>query len=157
MAIRFHPALFDAEKFEAIQKGDFLRRIRFAILPGRHFDGLLDGYDIGSMRVDEETGRAIGSLVDYLFDHLPFEAWDCPDLPGLIGLLGKLTERYGSLVEESGYQYLGYLRADEAAILQSLLAGFPEASEQTRKEILAMREILSIAERYGAGIIFSQS
>jgi hypothetical protein len=157
MAIGFHPALFDAYRFESMQKGDLLRRIRFAILPGRHFDGLLDGYDISSLRIDEETGRPVGSLVDYLYDSLPFENGGCPDSPGLMDLLGRLTERHGSLVEETSGQYLGYLHAEEVILLQALLIAFQSASVQTRSEITAMREILAVAAQHGTGLLLVQS
>lgn len=157
MSIGYRTALFDAQQFESLQKGDILRRIRFAIPPGRHFEDALDGYDISSLRVEEDPRRPIGSIVDLLLERLPLEDADYPGLPGLLDLLGKLTERHGVLVQETGYAYLGYLNAAEVTVLRSLLEGLESTSAITKAELSAMVKILSIAEQHHMGLILSQS
>ena len=156
MSICFHPALFDADRFISLKKGDILRRIRASIIPGRHFSGAIDGYDIISFRVEEDTSRPVGSLVDYLFEHLPIENADNPDIPRMILLLGRMTERYGNLVEKTDNLYLGYLTAEEVVLLRGQLERCRFDTYQTMTERAAMVKILTVAERHGSGLIFSQ-
>jgi hypothetical protein len=156
MSIFFHPDLFDADRFLSLTKGDILRRIRAAILPGRHFSSAIDGYDIISFRVEEEPYRPVGSIVDYLFDRLPAEVSSNPELPKMILLLGKMTERYGNLAVETNSIYLGYLTSGEAAALRGQLERCGYDTLQTKNEKAAMVKILSVAERHAAGLIFSQ-
>ncbi|MFN2298211.1 MAG: hypothetical protein ACK2UB_05135 [Anaerolineales bacterium] len=156
MSICFHPALFDADRFESLKKGDILRRIRSSIVPGRHFPGAIDGYDIISFRVEEDTSRPLGSIVDYLFEHLPIENADHPDLPKMILLLGRMTERYGNLAEQTDNLYLGYLSAEEVTLLRSQLERCRYDTYQTMTERAAMVKILIVAERHKSGLILSQ-
>ncbi len=156
MSIGYRPALFDAQRFESLTSGDILRRIQFAILPGRHFTPEIDGFDIRSFRVEEEPRTPIGSIVDYLFDRLPGENQDHPDLAELTALLGKLTERHGSLVAETDYIYLGYLKADEVITLRKHLERCNFSTDRTLLELSAMVKILAVAEEHGSGLIFSQ-
>jgi hypothetical protein len=156
MSIGYRPALFDAQRFESLTSGDILRRIRFAIMPGRHFSSEIDGYDIRSFRVEEDPHTPIGSIVDYLFDRLPREDQDHPDLPELLTLLGKLTERHGSLAAETDYIYLGYLNAGEVSALRRHLERCSFSTDRTLVELSAMVKILAIAEEHGTGLIFSQ-
>jgi hypothetical protein len=156
MSIGFHPDLFNAERFQSLQTGDILRRIRASIVPGRHFPALIDGYDIISFRVEEEPYRPVGSLVDYLSDHLPIEDSANPDLAEMVLLLQNLTERHGNLARETGSEYLGYLTAGEVTILRGQLERCGFETAQTMNEKTAMVKILAIAERHGTGLIFSQ-
>lgn len=156
MSISFQPALFDAERFQSLKKGDLLRRIRAAILPGRHFSAAIDGYDIVSFRVEEDPYRPVGSIVDYLFEHLPLENSDNPDLPKMILLLGNLTERYGNLAGKTDNLYLGYLTAGEVTLLRGQLERCRYDTYQTMTERAAMVKILTVAERHEAGLILSQ-
>jgi hypothetical protein len=156
MSICFHPALFNADQFKTLKKGDILRRIRGSIVPGRHFSGTIDGYDIISFRVEEEPYHPVGSIVDYLFEHLPIENSANPDLPKMILLLGNLTERYGNLAGETDNTYLGYLTAGEVTLLRSQLERCTYDTYQTMTEKAAMVKILGVAERHGMGLIFSQ-
>jgi hypothetical protein len=156
VSIGFHPDLFNADQFQSLKKGDIFRRIRSAIVPGRHFSGVFDGYDIVSFRVEEEPYRPVGSIVDYLFEHLPMENPANPDLPKMILLLGSLTERYGNLAGETDNLYLGYLSADEVTLLRSQLERCAYDTLQTKNEKAAMVKILSIAEQHGTGLIYSQ-
>jgi hypothetical protein len=157
MAIGFHPALFDAERFQSLAKGDIRRRVKFSIRPGKFFSREIDGYDIASFRFEEEPYRPVGSIVDYLFDHLPEEAPNHPGLPKTILLLGKLTERYGNLADGTDAIYLGYLNAGEVILLRTQLAACPYDTFRTMEEKNAMVKILSVAERNGTGLIFSQT
>jgi hypothetical protein len=157
MSIFFRPDLFDAEQFQALIKGDIFRRIRASIVPGRHFSAALDGYDITSFRVEEESDHPVGSLVDYLFERLPLEAAANPELPKLIPLLGRLTERYGNLADETDHIFLGYLTAAEAATLRGQLERCGYETVQTFYEKSALMKILSVAEEHGTGLILSQS
>jgi hypothetical protein len=156
MSISFQPALFDAERFQSLKKGDLLRRIRAAILPGRYFPAAIDGYDIISFRVEEDPYRPVGSIVDYLFEHLPIENPANPDLPKMILLLGNLTERYGNLAEKTENLYLGYLTAEEVTLLRGQLERCRYDTYQTMTERAAMVKILTVAERHGSGLILSQ-
>jgi hypothetical protein len=156
MSIGFHPALFDAERFQSLAKGDIRRRIQFSIRPGKFFSRDIDGYDIASFRFEEEPYRPVGSLVDYLFDHLPEESPDHPGLPKTILLLSKLTERYGNLADATDATYLGYLNAEEVILLRTHLEACPYDTFRTMEEKGAMVKILSVAERNGTGLILSQ-
>ncbi len=156
MSIGFHPDLFDTNRFHSLQKGDILRRIRASIVPGRNFPAAIDGYDIISFRVEEETNRPVGSLVDYLSEHLPAEDSANADLPEMIDLLRNLTERYGNLAGETENEYLGYLTAGEVTVLRDQLERCGFTTAQTMNEKTAMVKILAIAERHGTGLIFSQ-
>ncbi len=117
---------------------------------------MLDGYDIVSFRVEEEPYRPVGSIVDYLCEHLPEEDSSNPDLPEMVNLLNALTERHGNLARDTDCTYLGYLTAGEVSLLRGQLerAGFETA--QTMNEKSAMVKILAIAEQHGTGLIFSQ-
>lgn len=156
MSIFFHVDLFNADRFISLKKGDILRRIRASIVPGKHFSGAMDGYDIISFRVEEEPYRPVGSIVDYLFEHLPSEDTANPDLPKMILLLGTLTERYGNLAGETDNLYLGYLTAAEVNLLRGQLERCAYGTVQTKNEKSAMVKILSVAERHGTGLILSQ-
>jgi hypothetical protein len=156
VSICFHPALFNAERFKSLNKGDILRRIGAAIVPGKHFSGTIDGYDINSFRVEKEPYLPVGSLVDYLFEHLPIENSANPDLPKMILLLGKLTERYGNLAGETDNLHLGYLTAEEVTLLRGQLERSRYDTFQTMTEGAAMVKILGVAERHGTGLLFSQ-
>jgi hypothetical protein len=156
MAIGFQLALFNAERFESLKKGDILRRIRASIVPGRHYSGTIDGYDIRSYRVEEEPYRPVGSIADYLFEHLPIENPSNPDLPKMILLMGNLTERYGNLAGETNHLYLGYLTAGEVTMLRGQLERCTYDTYQTMTEKAAMVKILGVAERNGMGLILSQ-
>lgn len=156
MSICYHPDLFDSDRFQSLHKGDILRRIRASIVPGRYFPAAIDGYDIISFRVEEDPYRPVGSLVDYLFEHLPIEDAANPDLPKMILLLGNLTERYGNLAAKTDHLYLGYLTADEVTMLRGQLERCAYDTLQTMNEKSAMVKILGIAERHSSGLIFSQ-
>jgi hypothetical protein len=156
MSICFHPDLFDAERFKSLLKGDILRRIRASIVPGRNFPAMIDGYDIISFRVEEEPYRPVGSIADYLTEHLPTEDSANPDLSEMILLLRNLTERYGNLAGETDSEYLGYLTAGEVTVLRDQLERCGFETAQTMNEKTAMVKILAIAERHGTGLIFSQ-
>ncbi|MBN2084829.1 MAG: hypothetical protein JW748_06350 [Anaerolineales bacterium] len=156
MSICFHPDLFDAERFQSLQKGDILRRIRASIIPGRNFPATVDGYDILSFRVEEEPYRPIGSIVDYLAEQLPEEDAANPDLAEMTLLLRNLTERHGNLARETDSTYLGYLTAGEVRLLRGQLERCGFETAQTMNEKTAMVKILAIAERRGTGLIFSQ-
>jgi hypothetical protein len=156
MSICFHPDLFDAERFQSLQKGDILRRIRASIIPGRNFPARIDGYDIVSFRVEEQPYRPVGSIVDYLTEHLPDEDSANPDLPEMVNLLKALTERHGNLARETDCTYLGYLTAGEVSLLRGQLERCGFETAQTMNEKSAMVKILAIAERSGTGLIFSQ-
>jgi hypothetical protein len=156
MSIGYRPALFDAQRFESLSNGDIQRRIRCAILPGRHFSSEIDGFDIRSFRMQAEPRTPIGSIVDYLYDRLPGENPDNPDLAEALGLLGKLTERHGALAAETDYIYLGYLNAGEVATLRRRLEGCSFSTDRTLVELAAMVKILAVAEEHGTGLIFSQ-
>jgi hypothetical protein len=157
MSISFHADLFDAEQFQTLKKGDIFRRIRASIVPGRPIGAAVDGYDIISFRVEEDPYRPVGSLVDYLYERLPNEAADNPDLPEMIPLLGRLTERHGNLAAETDYIFLGYLTAPEAATLRGLLERCTYETVQTFNEKSALIKILGVAEEKGMGLILSQS
>jgi hypothetical protein len=157
MSIGFHPALFDADRYQSLAKGDIHRRIQFSIRPGKFYSREIDGYDIASFRFEEEPYRPVGSIVDYLFDHLPEEAPHHPGLPKTMLLLGKLTERYGNLAEATDSIYLGYLNAREVILLRTQLAACPYDTFRTMEEKNAMVKILSVAERNGTGLILSQN
>jgi hypothetical protein len=156
MSIGFHPALFDAQRYQSLAKGDINRRIQFSILPGKYYSREINGYDISSFRFEEEPYRPVGSIVDYLFDHLPEEAPNYPDLPKLILLLGKLTERYGNLADDTDAVYLGYLNSEEVVLLRGQLEECPYDTLRTMEEKNAMVQILSVAAGKGAGLILSQ-
>jgi len=156
MSIGFHPDLFDAGRFQLLQKGEITRRIRASIVPGKNFPDLIDGYDIISFRVEEDPYRPAGSLVDYLYDHLPVEDFDNPNLSELLQLLGNLTERHGNLAGETDHVYLGYLTAAEVSLLRSRLELSRCDTPQTIGERDAMVKILAVAEKRGTGLIFSQ-
>jgi hypothetical protein len=156
MSIGFQPALFNADRFINLKKGDIFRRIRASIVPGRHYSGAIDGYDIISFRVEEDPYRPVGSIVDYLFEHLPMENSANPDLPKMILLLGNLTERYGNLAGKTDNIYLGYLTAEEVKLLRGQLERCRFDTYQTMTEKNAMVKILSVAERNGMGLILSQ-
>ena len=156
MSIVFHPALFDANQFQSLVKGDINRRIQFSIPPGKYFSLDIDGYDIASFRFEQEPYRPVGSIADYLFDHLPDEAPGFPGLPKMILLLGKLTERYGNLAGATDSVYLGFLNADEVALLRTQLAECPYDTVRTMEEKIAMGKILTVAENKGMGLILSQ-
>jgi hypothetical protein len=156
MSIGFHPDLFNADRFQSLQKGEILRRIRASIVPGRHFPAAIDGYDITSFRVEEDPYQPVGSIVDWLFEHLPIEDSKNPDLPKMILLLGNLTERYGNLARETDNLYLGYLTAEEVTMLRGQLERCRYDTLQTKNEKAAMVKILGIAERHASGLIFSQ-
>ncbi|MGB7537043.1 MAG: hypothetical protein WBM17_00745 [Anaerolineales bacterium] len=156
MSIGFHPDLFNAERFLSLQTGDILRRIRASIVPGKHFPARIDGYDIISFRIEEEPYRPVGSIVDYLSDHLPVEDSANADLPEMLVLLGNLTERYGNLAGKTDCEYLGYLTAGEVTVLRDQLERCGFETAQTMNEKTAMVKILAIAERHGTGLIFSQ-
>ncbi len=157
MSIGFLPALFDAKRYQSLAKGDIRRRIQFSILPGKYFARDIDGYDIASFRFEEEPYRPVGSIVDYLFDHLPEEAPRHPGLPKTILLLGKLTERYGNLADATDANYLGFLTAEEVVLLRAQLEACPYDTFRTMEEKNAMVKILSVAERNGTGLILSQA
>ncbi len=157
MSICFHPDLFNAAQFISLKKGDIFRRIRASILPGNHFSGALDGYDIISFRVEEDPYLPVGSFVDYLFEHLPMENSQNPDLPKIILLLGNLTERYGNLASETDNIYLGYLTAEEVKTLRGQLEGCKYDTLQTKYEKAALEKILSVAEDHRTGLILSQN
>ncbi len=156
MSIVFRPALFDAKRYQSLLKGDIRRRIQFAIPPGNYFPRDIDGYDIASFRFEQEPYRPVGSIVDYLFDHLPEEVPNYPDLPRMILLLGKLTERHGNLAEATDSIYLGYLSPEEVILLRSQLTACPYETFRTMEEKDAMVKILSVAESNGMGLILSQ-
>jgi hypothetical protein len=156
MSIGFQPALFDAQRYQSLTKGDIHRRIQFSILPGKFFSREIDGYDIASFRFEQEPYHPVGSIVDYLFDHLPGEAADFPGLPKTMLLLGKLTERYGNLAEMTDAIYLGYLNAEEVAFLRAQLDACPYDTLRTMDEKNAMVKILFVAEQKGMGLILSQ-
>jgi len=156
MSIGYHPDLFDADRFQSLQKGEIARRIRASIVPGKNFPALIDGYDIISFRVEEDPYRPVGSLVDFLYDHLPVEDFDNPDLLEILRLLGNLTERHGNLGGETDHLYLGYLTAAEVTLLRSRLELSKCDTLQTIGERDAMVKILAIAEKRGTGLIFSQ-
>jgi hypothetical protein len=156
MSIGFHPALFDAQRYQSLAKGDIHRRIQFSIRPGNFFSRDIDGYDIASFRFEEDPYRPVGSIVDYLFDHLPGEAANYPGLPKTILLLAKLTERYGNLAEVTDAIYLGYLNAEEVALLRAQLETCPYDTIRTMDEKNAMVKILSIAEQKRTGLLLSQ-
>jgi hypothetical protein len=157
MSICYHPALFDADQFKSLKKGDVVRRIRASIVPGRHFADAIDGYDIVSFRVEEDPYRPVGSLVDFLFEHLPTEDPSNPELAKMILLLGALTERYGNLADETDNVYLGYLTADEVKLLRGQLERCAYDTLQTLNERNALVKILRVAERRGTGLILSQN
>lgn len=156
MSIGFYPALFDAQRYQSLVKGDINRRIQFSILPGSYFPGEIDGYDIASFRYEEEPYRPVGSIVDFLFDHLPEEAPQYPELPKLILLLGKLTERYGNLADDTDAVYLGYLNSEEVVLLRRQLEECPYDTFRSMEEKNAMVKILSVAAGRGTGLILSQ-
>jgi len=156
MSIIFHPALFDAKRFQSLAKGDLQRRIQFAIPPGNTFGRDIDGYDISSFRFEQEPYRPVGSIVDYLFDHLPDEAPTFPGLARMILLLGKLTERYGNLADATDAIYLGFLNAEEVALLRAQLEQCPYDTYRTMEEKNALGKILAVAENQGMGLILSQ-
>ena len=156
MSINFHPDLFNAEQFKSLKKGDIFRRIRASIIPGKHFPGMIDGYDISSFRVEEEPYRPVGSIVDYLIDYLPQEDSTNPALPQVILLLGSLTERMGNLAAETDNLYLGYLSAEEVTTLRDHLERCAYDTLQTKNEKAAMVKILNVADQHGTGLIFSQ-
>jgi hypothetical protein len=157
MSICFHPALFNAAQFQSLKKGDIFRRIRASIIPGKHYPSVIDGYDIISFRVEEEPYRPVGSLVDYLCEHLPLENLSNPELSDTIRLLENLTEQHGNLAGETDNLYLGYLTAEEVISLRRGLEGCTYETLQTMNEKAAMINILDIAERYEAGLILSQN
>jgi hypothetical protein len=156
MSIVYHANLFHVDRFLSLEKGDISRRIRAAIVPGKHFPAEIDGHDVVSFRVEEDPYRPVGSLVDYLFDHLPMENPANPEIPKVILLLGRLTERYGNLAGKTDNEFLGYLTAEEVAQLRGQLERCAFDTLQTMKEKAAMVKILSIAEQHGTGLIFSQ-
>ncbi|MBN1440330.1 MAG: hypothetical protein JW929_13060 [Anaerolineales bacterium] len=156
MSIGFQPFLFDDARFLSLKKGDVFRRIRASIPPGKHFDGAIDGYDIKSFRVEEDPYRPVGSLVDFLFEHIPMENAENPELPAILALLGNLTERHGNLAGETDHIYLGYLTAAEVRALRGQLERCRYDTLQTKNEKEAMVKILDIAERRETGLIFSQ-
>jgi hypothetical protein len=156
MSIGFHADLFDADRFQSLQKGDIFRRVRASIVPGRYFPDAIDGYDIVSFRVEEDPYRPVGSIVDFLFEHLPTEDSKNPELPKMILLLGNLTERYGNLAGKTDNLYLGYLTAAEVIMLRGQLERCAYDTLQTMNEKAALVKILGIAERHGAGLIYSQ-
>jgi hypothetical protein len=125
-------------------------------VPGKNFPALIDGYDIISFRVEEDPYRPVGSLVDFLYDYLPVEDFDNPNLSEILQLLGNLTERHGNLAGETDQLYLGYLTAVEVTLLRSLLERSKCDSLQTMSERDAMVKILGIAEKRRTGLIFSQ-
>jgi hypothetical protein len=157
MSICFHPDLFNDAQFTSLKKGDIFRRIRASILPGKYYSGTIDGYDIVSFRVEEDPYRPVGSLVDYLYEHLPLENSQNPDLPKIMPLLGNLTERHGNLAGETDSIYLGYLTAGEVTTLRKQLAHCRWDTLQTKHEATALVKILSIAEEHGSGLILSQN
>jgi hypothetical protein len=156
MSIIFHPALFDAERYQSLAKGDIHRRIQFAIPPGNHFSRDIDGYDIASFRFEQDPYRPVGSIVDYLFDHLPEEAPNFPGLAQMLQLLGKLTERHGNLTGATDAIYLGFLSAGEVSLLRAQLERCPYDTYRTMEEKNAMGKILALAEQKGMGLILSQ-
>ncbi len=156
MSIVFHPALFDADRYQSLAKGDIHRRIQFAIPPGKPFARDIDGYDIASFRFEQDPYRPVGSIVDYLFDHLPEEAPNFPGLTRMILLLGKLTERYGNLADSTDAIYLGFLNAGEVSQLRTQLESCPYDTSRTMEEKNAMGKILALAEQKRMGLILSQ-
>jgi hypothetical protein len=156
MSIVFHLALFDAKRYQSLAKGDIHRRIQFSIPPGNYFSRDIDGYDIASFRFEQEPYRPVGSIVDYLFNHLPDEAPDFPGLTRMILLLGKLTERYGHLADATDAIYLGFLNPDEVILLRMQLEQCPYDTFRTMEEKNAMGKILAVAENKGMGLILSQ-
>lgn len=156
MSIVFHLALFDAKRYQSLAKGDIHRRIQFSIPPGNYFSRDIDGYDIASFRFEQEPYRPVGSIVDYLFNHLPDEAPDFPGLTRMILLLGKLTERYGNLADATDAIYLGFLNPDEVILLRMQLEQCPYDTFRTMEEKNAMGKILAVAENKGMGLILSQ-
>jgi hypothetical protein len=157
MSIFFLPVLFNAQRFESLATGDIRRRIQSSIVPGVFFTRVLDGYDIGSFRVETEPERPVGSIVDYLHEKLPSEAADHPDLADLLSLLGKLTDRQGALAEATDHMYLGYLNAEEVVRLRGHLERCSFSTLQTLTEISAMVKILDVAERHQTGLLYSQT
>jgi hypothetical protein len=157
MSISYHPDLFNALQFISLKKGDIFRRIRSSIIPGNFFAEIIDGYDIVSFRVEEDPYLPVGSFVDFLFEHLPMENSENPEIPKIIPLLGNLTERYGNLAGETDNIYLGYLTAEEVTTLRGQLERCRFDTLQTKYEKDALVKILSVAEDHGTGLILSQN
>jgi hypothetical protein len=157
MSISFRPDLFDAEQFQSLKKGDIFRRIRASIVPGRPFDEAVGDYDVVSFRVEEDPYRPVGSLIDYLYERLPNEAAADPELPEMIRLLGRLTERCGNLAGDTDHIFLGYLTAAEAATLRRQLEGCRYETIQTFNEKTALIKILRVAEEKGMGLLMSET
>lgn len=157
MSIFFLPVLFNAQRFESLVSGDIRRRIQSSIVPGVSFSHILDGYDIGSFRVETEPERPVGSIVDYLYERLPSEAADHSDLADLIALLGKLTDKEGNLAEATDHLYLGYLTAPEVVQLRGYLERCSFSTLQTLTEISAMVKILAVAEEHETGLLYAQN
>jgi hypothetical protein len=157
MSIFFLPVLFNAQQFESLTTGDIRRRIQSSIVPGVTFSHVLDGYDIGSFRVETEPERPVGSIVDYLYERLPSEATDHPNLVDLVSLLAKLTDKEGNLAEVTDHFYLGYLTAEEVVRLRGYLEQCSFSTLQTLTEISAMVKILAVAGEHQTGLLYAQT